>query len=135
MVPDDLEVESGRIGTNDPIAGMEYYLKCESRILLKIPELCSPSVLGMLEQARTELDPTKRLELAHQIELGLMRQYNVFPVFWEQEAAAFWPEVRGYVHFPSRRGSFRKFMHIWIDLNHGNDSGFAGQTTGVPGGI
>ena len=48
-----------------------------------------------------KLTRTKRLALAHEIELAAMKQYSSFPIYWEQEAAAFWPEVRGYVHFPT----------------------------------
>ena len=64
-----------------------------------------------------------------------MEQYWKFPLYWEQEAVAFWPEVRGYVHHPAPNSSFIKWEHIWIDPAHEDDRGFRGQTTGVPGGI
>jgi hypothetical protein len=63
-----------------------------------------------------------------------MEQYMYFPLYWEQEAAAFWPEVRGFSHFPTPYG-FVKFQHVWLDPSHANDKGFSGQTTGLPGGI
>jgi hypothetical protein len=64
-----------------------------------------------------------------------MKQYWKFPLYWEQEAVAFWPEVRGYAHFPTSQGSFLKYYHMWIDPAHKDDEGFKGPTTGVPGGI
>ena len=83
-----------------------------------------------------ETDPANRLALAHEIELAAMGTIQrSFPLYWEQEAAAFWPEVRGYVHPPHRRGSFLKFMHLWIDPAYKDDTGYAGQVSGVPGGI
>lgn len=30
-------------------------------------------------------------------------------------ATAFWPQARGYVHYPVSSGSFLKFMHMRID--------------------
>ena len=64
-----------------------------------------------------------------------MKLYMAFPVYWEQEAVSFWPEVRGYAHFPAPNGSFLKFMHLWIDPGHMDDKNNKGQTSGVPGGI
>ena len=96
---------------------------------------CDMDIIAMLDEAQVELDHGKRLALAHEIELAAMKLYGSFPVYWEQEAVAFWPEVRGYSHFPAPFGSYRKFMHMWIDPAHKDDTGNAGQTMGVPGGI
>ena len=120
---------------DDPNAGVAMYLRCDSFSNFWYPDgPCDESIEALLDRAQVELDPAKRLALAHEIELAAMKQYSSFPIYWEQEAAAFWPEVRGYVHFPSPSGSFLKFMHMWIDPAYVNDSGYAGQTTGVPGG-
>ena len=64
-----------------------------------------------------------------------MSQYWKLPVYWEQEAVAFWLEVRGYVHFPAPFGSWVKYQHMWVDPSHKDDKGFKGQKTGLPGGI
>ena len=117
-------------------AGAAMYLRCDSSYNFWTPEgPCDESIEALLDQAQVELDPAKRLALAHEIELAAMKQYSSFPIYWEQEAAAFWPEVRGYVHHPSPAGSFLKFMHMWIDPAHMNETGYAGQTSGVPGGM
>ena len=121
---------------DDPSAGVAHLLRCDSPHNHWTPEgPCDESIEDLLDQAQVETDPAKRLVLAHEIELAAMKQYSSFPIYWEQEAAAFWPEVRGYVHFPSSIGSFLKFMHMWIDPAHINDTGYAGQTSGVPGGM
>ena len=127
------------IPADDPNAGVENYLtshiNCNPANDDWIPyTICESSIMDLLNQARVELEPEQRLTLAHDIELALMKQYQQFPITWWQEGAAFWPEVRGYVHFPLRSGSFLKFMHLWIDPVHRNDTGYAGQATGVPGG-
>ena len=121
---------------DDPNLGVGPLLRCDSIYNFWTPQgFCDESVVALLDQARVELDPDKRLALAHEIELAAMKQYSSFPIYWEQEGAAFWPEVRGYVHFPSYTGSFLKFMHMWIDPARRDDTGYSGQTTGVPGGI
>ena len=123
------------VPADDPNAGAESFLNCDEGGLHSLPNLCNSRILTLLGDAQTELDSAERLGLAHEIELALMKQYNGFPLYWQLEAAAFWPEVRGYVHFPSSRGSLLKFMHMWIDPAHKNDVSNAGQTTGLPGGI
>ena len=131
----DFELIPRSSWADDPNAGVERLLACDSYGKERNPELCTPDIIALLDRAQVETDPAKRLALAHEIELAAMKQYSSFPIYWEQEAAAFWPEVRGYVHFPSPSGSFLKFMHMWIDSAHMNDTGYTGQTTGVPGGI
>ena len=124
---------------DDPNLGMGQYLRCDSRYNLvtlnrRGTRGCNHEINDLLGQAQVEGDPATRLELSHQIELAAMREYVSFPTFWEQEAAAFWPEVRGYVHFPSSSGSHLKWMHVWIDEDRRDDTGNSGQTAGVPGG-
>ena len=133
--PSDFNLGSHTVTADDPNAGVAEHLDCDlppNYWLTYSP--CDESIVALLDRAQVETDPAKRLALAHEIELAAMGQYNGFPLYWVQEAAAFWPEVRGYVHFPHRRGSFLKFMHLWIDPAHKDDTGFSGQTTGVPGG-
>lgn len=121
---------------DDPNLGAARYLRCDSVSNFWTPGgPCDENIESLLAQAEVETNFEKRLALAHEIELAAMRQYSSIPVYWRQEAAAFWPEVRGYVHFPQPSGSFLRFMHMWIDPNHLGDAGNAGQTTGVPGGM
>ena len=132
----DFIPRSSTVPADDPNEGVAKYLLCDSYYNLWTPDgPCDEHIESLLEKSRVEPDPVKRLDLAHQIELAAMKQYGSFPVFWEQEAAAFWPEVRGYVHFPGPTGSYLKFMHMWIDPAHLEETGNAGQTTGVPGGM
>jgi hypothetical protein len=89
----------------------------------------------LLDQVDSALDPVERKTLSDQAQLHALENYWKIPLYWEQEAVAFWPEVRGYVHQMSSSGHWRQFSHLWIDPAHKDDSGFRGQTTGVPGGI
>ena len=132
----DLKPGNDTVTADDPNAGVAAYLRCDSEGNDWTPPAtnCDESIVALLDQAQTELDPAKRLDLAHQIELAAMNQYSSFPVYWEQEAVSFWPEVNGYSHFPAPNGSFLKFMHLWIDPADKDNTGNAGQTSGVPGG-
>jgi hypothetical protein len=80
-------------------------------------------------------DQAERKAISDEIQLYVMGIYMFFPLYWEQEAVAFWPEARGYAHFPAPFGSWLKYQHMWIDPAHANDKGFSGQTTGLPGGV
>ncbi len=131
----DLKPGNNTVTADDPNAGVAAFLRCDSAGNYWTPNgPCDESIVSLLDQAQTELDAGKRLELAHQIELAAMKQYSSFPVYWEQEAVSFWPEVNGYSHFPAPNGSFLKFMHLWIDEDDRDNTGNAGQMSGVPGG-
>jgi ABC-type transport system substrate-binding protein len=133
----ELKPGNDTVTADDPNAGVAAYLRCDSQGNDWTPpnDNCDQAIVTLLDQAQTELDPAKRLDLAHQIELAAMNQYSSFPVYWEQEAVSFWPEVNGYSHFPAPNGSFLKFMHLWIDPADKDNTGNSGQMAGVPGGI
>ncbi len=124
------------VTADDPNAGVAGFLRCDSSGNHWTPPAtnCDESIVALLDEAQTELDPAKRLDLAHQIDLAAMKAYSSFPVYWEQEAVSFWPEVNGYSHFPAPNGSFLKFMHLWIDPADKDNTGNSGQISGVPGG-
>ena len=123
------------VTADDPNAGVASFLRCDSTGNHWTPNgPCDQDIVALLDQAQTELDPARRKEISDEIELMAMQAYGSYPVYWEQEAVSFWPEVRGYSHFPAPNGSFLKFMHLWIDPAHKDDTGNAKQTTGVPGG-
>ncbi|MDE2779737.1 MAG: ABC transporter substrate-binding protein [Chloroflexota bacterium] len=131
----DLKPGNSTVTADDPNAGVAGFLRCDSAGNYWTPNgPCDDGIVSLLDQAQTELDPAARLDLAHQIELAAMNQYSSFPVYWEQEAVSFWPEVNGYSHFPAPNGSFLKFMHLWIDPADMDNSDNAGQISGVPGG-
>ena len=131
----DLKPGNSTVTADDPNAGVAGFLRCDSAGNYWTPNgPCNQSIVDLLDQAQTELDPAKRLALAQEIELAAMMEYGSFPVYWEQEAVSFWPEVNGYSHFPAPNGSFLKFMHLWIDPADKDNTGNAGQISGVPGG-
>lgn len=131
----DLKPGNSTVTADDPNAGVAGFLRCDSAGNYWTPNgPCNQSIVDLLDQAQTELDPAKRLALAQEIELAAMKEYGSFPVYWEQEAVSFWPEVNGYSHFPAPNGSFLKFMHLWIDPADKDNTGNAGQISGVPGG-
>ena len=124
------------VTADDPNAGMASFLRCDSSGNHWTPNgPCDEEIVALLDQAQTELDFSARKALSDEIQLRTMKSYSSFPVYWEQEAVSFWPEVRGYAHYPAPNGAFLKFMHLWIDPSHKDDTGNSGQTTGVPGGV
>jgi ABC-type transport system substrate-binding protein len=128
---------------DDPFLGMGAYFHSDNR---EGGNLWQPapaeSFVPLQEQiddllARTAatVDPVERKAISQELELLIMKNYIRFPVHWEQEAIAFWPEVRGYVHFPAPHSTHIRFEQVWIDPAHKDDRGNRGQTTGVPGGF
>ena len=96
---------------------------------------CDAETEGWFDELSRTIDPPARKVLGDKIQLRVMSQHWTIPYFWEQEQVSFWPEVRGYVHFPSSSANaYRRFWHLWIDPAHLNDKMNSGQTTGVPGG-
>ena len=125
---------------DDPFLGMARYYSSQSfGNNMWIPG--APPLIQELQQRADDLlfrlsiilDPAKRRPLSDELQVLTMENYWRIPVYWEQEAVAFWPEVRGYVHQPS--GTHLKMEHLWIDPAHKSDRGFRGQTLGVPGGM
>ena len=88
-----------------------------------------------MDQSLAVIDPVKRKEISDEIQLYIMNKYVIFPIYWEQEAVAFWPEVRGYFHYPGPSGPHVTWEQLWYDPAHKDDTGFSGQTSGAPGGI
>ena len=132
----DFLPRNATIGADDPSAGLGVYLRCasiENRWSPGTP--CDAKLEGLLDQVDSTVNPVKRKAISDEIQLHAMEQYMYFPLYWEQEAVAFWPEVRGYAHFPRPYGSWLKFQSMWIDPAHKDDKGFSGQTTGLPGGL
>ena len=121
--------------TDDPALGMGYYFRCDSVSNLWTPGgQCDAEMESLLDQALSEGDQAKRQEISAQIQLKAMREYWKYPLYWEQEAVAFWPEVRGYFHHPQPSGSHTQYEQMWINPAHKDDRDNSGQTTGVPGG-
>ena len=125
----------GVAGVDDPFLGLGHYHRCASLYNFQTPgTACDAKSEAMFEELSQLTEPADRKKLGQEIQLYLMAQYWNFPSFWEQEAVSFWPEVRGYVHFPGPTSSHLRWAHVWIDPARKDDTGFSGQTTGVPGG-
>ncbi len=56
----------------------------------------NPEVDALLEQARTELDPTKRLDLYHQVETMLLDDHAAIPTNHDTQYQLVNPRVHGY---------------------------------------
>ena len=125
----------GVAGIDDPFIGLGHYHRCDSLYNFQTPgNPCDETAEGLFEELGKLTAYEDRKAKGQEIQLYLMSQYWNFPAFWEQEAVAFWPEVRGYVHFPGPTSSHLRWAHMWIDPARKDDTGFAGQTSGVPGG-
>ena len=132
---DFLGSTGGVAGVDDPFIGLGHYHRCDSLYNFQTPGTeCDATAEGLFEELSQLTAYEDRKAKGVEIQLYLMSQYWNFPAFWEQEAVAFWPEVRGYVHFPGPTSSHLRWAHMWIDPALKDNTGFAGQTTGVPGG-
>jgi ABC-type transport system substrate-binding protein len=124
---------------DDPTLGMSHYFHSGSvnnnhwipapmdEVQQKMDEL--------LTRSGSILDPAERKQVSDEAQLFAMEQYWKFPLYWEQEGVAFWPEIRGYFHHPGPSGPHIHWEQLWYDPAHKDDRGFRAQTTGVPGGI
>lgn len=133
----DLLARNDTMAADDPSAGMGAYIRCTSNDNRETPpdDLCDPEMEQLLDQVDGTVDFAERKALSDEIQLKEMARYYRFILYWEQEAVAFWPEVRGYVHFPTPYGSWLKYQGFWMDPSHKDDKGYKGQTTGLPGGL
>jgi ABC-type transport system substrate-binding protein len=127
---------------DDPFLGIGAYFHSENRggnLWQPAPAASfvplQAEIDDLLAQTAATLDPVERKAVSQELELLIMKNYIRFPVYWEQEAVAFWPEVRGYAHAPEPGGAHTRFEHVWIDPAHRDDTENRGQTTGVPGGL
>jgi len=136
----DILPRNDTMPADDPSLGMGYYFRCNSPNNHWTPTSdgvfeCDDKMESLLDQASAVTDPTERKKVSDEIQLYAMEQYWKFPLYWEQEAVAYWPEVRGYAHHAHPSGSYRRFEHMWMDPDHADDKGASGQMYGSPGGI
>ncbi|MCH7625557.1 MAG: ABC transporter substrate-binding protein [Chloroflexi bacterium] len=131
----DILPRNDTMPADDPALGMGFYMRCISPNNHWTPQLpCDDKAEGLLDLAASTVDPKDRKAISDELQIYIMEQYWKFPLYWEQEAVAFWPEVRGYAHHPQPSGAFVRWEQLWLDPSHADDTGFSGQTTGVPGG-
>jgi peptide/nickel transport system substrate-binding protein len=132
----DILPRNDTMPADDPALGMGFYHRCISPNNHWTPQTpCDDKAEGLLDQAASTVDPGQRKSISDELQLYIMEQYWKFPLYWEQEAVAFWPEVGGYYHHPQPSGAFVRWEQLWIDPSHKDDRGKSGQTSGVPGGI
>ena len=132
----DFLPRNSTMAADDPSAGLGGWLRCASIENRWTPGTdCDTKLESLLDQVDSTVDFAKRKAISDEMQLYAMEQYMIFPVYWEQEAVAFWPEVRGYAHFPTPYGSWMKYQGLWIDESLRDDKSSSGQTTGYPGGI
>jgi ABC-type transport system substrate-binding protein len=132
---DFMSSTGGVAGVDDPFIGLGHSHRCDSLYNFQTPGTeCDATAEALFEELGGLTEPSARKAKGQEVQLHLMSQYWNFPAFWEQEAVAFWPEVRGYSHNPGPTSSRQRWISMWIDPAHKDDTGFSGQTTGVPGG-
>jgi ABC-type transport system substrate-binding protein len=132
----DIISRNDTMPADDPALGMGQYFRCAGTGNHWTPGLpCDENGERLLDLAASTVDPVARKAISDELQLYAMEQYWKFPLYWEQEAVAFWPEVRGYAHHPQPSGAFLRWEQLWIDPAHAGDSNNSGQTSGIPGGI
>ena len=132
----DIKPGNTTMPADDPALGMGFYFRCASSNNFSTPGTeCDATSEGLLDQVASTVDPAQRKAISDELQLYLMGKYVKFPLYWEQEAVAFWPDVRGYYHHPQPSGAFVRWEQLWLDPDHEDDSGFQGQTSGLPGGL
>ncbi|MCH8061215.1 MAG: hypothetical protein IH861_01790 [Chloroflexi bacterium] len=131
----DILPRNDTMPADDPFLGMGHYMRCISPNNHWTPQLpCDDFAEDLLERAGSTVDTNTRKAISDELQIYAMEQYWKFPLYWEQEAVSFWPEVRGYAHQPQPSGSFVRWEQLWLDPSHAGDTGFSGQITGIPGG-
>ena len=128
------------MGADDPFLGMGGYFSSRSLTgnhwcPCPNPDALQQEMDELIRLAGINTDFTERKAISDEMQLLAMRNYWKFPLYWEQEAVSFWPEVRGYFHHPQPSGSHTQWVNLWFDPAFKGTSGNAGQTSGVPGGI
>ena len=132
----DITPANTTMPADNPGLGMSFYFGCASATNFQTPQSdCNETSEGLLAALAAASGLAAQKAASDELQLYLMSQYLRFPLYWEQEAAAFWPEVRGYVHQPQPSGPFMRWEQVWIDPSHFDDDGFEGQISGVPGGL
>jgi peptide/nickel transport system substrate-binding protein len=133
----DIMPSNATMAADDPSAGLGGYHRCSSSSnMTHYPDQpCDEKLEALFEQIDGTTDFADRKKLSDEAQVYIMQQYWKMPVYWEQEAVAFWPEVGGYAHFPAPFGSFVKYQHLWINESKRDDKGYKGQMHGLPGGI
>ncbi len=126
----------GVSGVDDVYGGLGQSMRCDSVSNFLTPGTpCDAKLEALYEELGAIVDPAERKRVGDEIQLYIMGQYIHVPIYWEQEAVAFYPDVRGFVHVPSPTTGFLHAIFMWMDPAHKDDTGFRGQTTGLPGGI
>ena len=132
----DILPRNDTMPADDPALWMGYYFRCSSaNNHWTPPGECNLEMEALLDLAASTIDPVERKRISDEIQIQAMELYWKFPLYWEQEAVAFWPDVRGYYHHSHPSGSFRRYEHLWIDPAHADDTDNGGQVSGVPGGL
>lgn len=132
----DILPRNDTMPADDPALGMGFYFRCISPNNHWTPQLpCDDKAEALLDRAASTVDQGQRKTISDELQLYALDQFWKFPLYWEQEAVAFWPEVRGYAHHPQPSGAFVRWEQLWLDPSHKDDTGFTGQTSGVPGGL
>ena len=127
------------MATDDPFLGMGGYFSSRSLgnhwCPCLEPDALQQQMEDLIVRAGHTTDAVTRKAISDEMQLLAMRNYWKFPLYWEQEAVSFWPEIRGYFHHPQPSGSHTQWVNLWYDPAHKGDTGNSGQTSGVPGGI
>ena len=133
----DIMPSNATMAADDPSAGLGGYHRCNSSDnMTHFPDQpCDPKLEALFDQIDGTTDFADRKKLSDEAQAYIMSQYWKLPLYWEQEAVAFWPEVGGYAHFPAPFGSFVKYQHLWINESKRDDKGHKGQMSGLPGGF
>lgn len=132
----DILPRNDTMPADDPALGQGHYFRCAATNNHWRPgPPCDDKMEALLDKAASTIDPVARKKVSDEIQLYAMEQYWRFPLYWEQEAVAFWPEIRGYYHHPQPSGSFVRWHQLWYDPARKNDKkAVKGPTKGVPGG-
>ncbi|HLF04234.1 MAG TPA: ABC transporter substrate-binding protein [Dehalococcoidia bacterium] len=127
----DILTRNDTMPADDPSLGMGHYMRCASvsNNHWRPGPPCDDKMEALLDKAASTVDRAERKKVSDEIQLYAMESYWRFPLYWEQEAVAFWPEIRGYYHHPQPSGSFVRWHQLWYNPANKNDKK---PTTGVP---
>ena len=120
------------ISASDPALALGIEFRCASIDNYWTPGTeCDQKMEELLDQLDSALEREERKRTSDEVQVYAMEQYWKVNIFWEQEAVAFWPEVRGYAHFVRSTGSYNKFATCGLTGPQG-EKGFKDKPRAPP---
>ena len=108
----DMAVNNTGIGPDDPDANLFENFKCGSP--RNYSEFCNPEVDRLIEEQSQTLDPAKRLQLVHDLDIRLQLEGARLLLGWSKEYYLMWPFVKNLIPHQSVY-NYGRMQEVWLD--------------------